>query len=85
MHQSLPRKQILCQISLAPREMCSEKRKGCPDCSRTWSLENGNPNFSKILLCLEKLDGVGLVDNRPSTTKLHHFNPPLPPKKDYKN
>ena len=27
----------------------------------------------KIAQILKKLDGVGPVDNRPSTAKLHHF------------
>ena len=29
-----------------------------------------DPNETKIT---NKLDGVGLIDNRPSTDKLHHF------------
>ena len=32
------------------------------------------PFFTTKLVCIhEKLDGVGRVDNRPSTNKLHHF------------
>ena len=29
--------------------------------------------FEDIILVVFKLDGVGPVDNRPSTNKLHHF------------
>ena len=28
---------------------------------------------STVKLCYSKLDGVGPLDNRPSTNKLHHF------------
>ena len=35
---------------------------------------NWYKNIRKIIMCLAcKLDGVGPVDNRPSTDKLHHF------------
>ena len=38
--------------------------------------------FSHIFFFFrQKLDGVGPVDNRPSTDKLHHFVPP--PKKNH--
>ena len=30
-------------------------------------------DFYKIIVYEEKLDGVGPVDNRPSTDKLHHL------------
>ena len=33
----------------------------------------GLPGQVKILYSVRKLDGVGPVDNRPSTDKLHHF------------
>ena len=30
-------------------------------------------NLVGVIISTEKLDGVGFVDNRPSTHKLHHF------------
>ena len=39
-----------------------------------YNVKNSSPTL--------KLDGVGPVDNRPSTNKLHHLTPPPPKKKD---
>ena len=35
--------------------------------------DDSYPKYPHIEAVLKKLDGVGPVDNRPSTDKLHHF------------
>ena len=40
---------------------------------KRWHFKTGSSTFFTSKVGDRKLDGVGLVDNRPSTDKLHHF------------
>ena len=42
-------------------------------------------NITFKMVIIQKLDGVGRVDNRPSTNLLHHFGPICFKKLKYKN
>ena len=53
------------------KAICNDLRRETQDnLKKTQDILNGNQNSYRHL---EKLDGVGPVDNRPSTDKLHHF------------